>query len=73
MLYAAAWRAANALGYRQLIMYTQAGESGSSLQAAGWRAVASRPPSPGWSRPSRPRTACGVDGIARQRWHAPEA
>ncbi|WP_432832972.1 XF1762 family protein [Dactylosporangium sp. CA-092794] len=73
LLYAAAWRAAKALGYRRLITYTQGGESGASLRAAGWRVVAARPPSPGWSRPSRPRTDRGADGIARQRWHAPEA
>lgn len=71
MLYAAAWTAAKALGYRTLITYSQAGESGASLRAAGWRVVASRPPSPGWTRPSRPRTDRGVDHIARQRWQAP--
>jgi L-amino acid N-acyltransferase YncA len=71
LLYAAAWRAAKALGYRQLIAYTQHGESGASLRAAGWRIVAARPPSPGWSRPSRPRTDHGVDHTARLRWQAP--
>lgn len=70
-LYAAAWRAAKALGYRRLISYTQAGESGASLHAAGWRIVAARPPSPGWSRASRPRNDHGVDHVARRRWHAP--
>ncbi|MFG3545920.1 XF1762 family protein [Streptomyces sp. NPDC047725] len=30
LLYGAAWRAAKALGYRRLITYTQAGESGTS-------------------------------------------
>ena len=43
MLYGAAWRAAKALGYCRLITYTQAGESGASLRAAGWRVVAERP------------------------------
>ncbi|MEV6932278.1 XF1762 family protein [Dactylosporangium sp. NPDC051485] len=71
MLYAAAWTAAKALGYRRLVTYTQAGESGASLRAAGWRVVAQRPATPGWSRPSRPRTEHGTDHIARQRWHAP--
>lgn len=32
MLYAACWRAARALGYRHLIIYTQAGETGASLR-----------------------------------------
>ena len=70
-LYAACWAAAKALGYRRLITYTQAGESGASLRAAGWHVVAHLPPAPGWSRPSRPRTDHGTAGIARQRWHAP--
>lgn len=71
ILYAAAWTAAKALGCRRFVTYTQAGESGASLRAAGWRVVAQRPATPGWSRPSRPRTEHGTDHIARQRWHAP--
>ena len=35
-LYAAAWRAARAMGYRKIITYTLASESGASLRAAGW-------------------------------------
>ena len=70
-LYAAAWQAAKALGYRRLVTYTQESESGASLRAAGWRVVAARPPTPGWSRPSRPRPDHGVDRIARLRWQAP--
>src|SRR5882724_3740746 len=60
ILYAAAWQAARALGYRRLVTYTQQGEPGGSLRAAGWRVVATRPPRPGWSRPSRPRADHGV-------------
>ena len=70
MLYAAAWRAASALGYRRLVTYTQEGESGSSLRAAGWRIVAARPPRAGWSNPSRPANDHGVDGIPRTLWEA---
>jgi len=55
MLYGAAWRVAKALGYRRLITYTQQGESGVSLRAAGWRIVAERKARPGWDSPSRPR------------------
>jgi hypothetical protein len=33
MLYATAWRATRALGYRRMITYTQAGEPGSNLRA----------------------------------------
>ncbi|MFI6132716.1 XF1762 family protein [Micromonospora sp. NPDC051141] len=68
MLYGAAWRATKALGYRRLVTYTQHGESGVSLRASGWRNVASRPPQPGWSRPSRPRVDHGTADIARSRW-----
>jgi hypothetical protein len=71
MLYGAARRACFALGYRRLITYTQAGESGSSLRGAGWRVVAERPARAGWDRPSRPRTATGTEGIPRTLWEAP--
>jgi hypothetical protein len=70
MLYGAAWRAAKALGYRRLITYTQAGETGASVRAAGWRMIAERPPRPGWDAPSRPREDRGVDGIPRTLWEA---
>lgn len=71
MLYGSAWRAAKALGYTRLVTYTQAGESGTSLRAAGWRVIAERPATNGWSVPSRPREDRGVDGIARTLWEAP--
>lgn len=70
MLYGAAWRAARALGYRRLVTYTQAGEAGASLRAAGWRVVAERRPRKGWDCPARPRTLRGVDGVARTLWEA---
>ncbi|MET8694761.1 XF1762 family protein [Streptomyces bauhiniae] len=70
MLYGAAWRAARALGYTRLITYTQAGETGASLRAAGWRVIAQRPPNPGWNRPSRPRQLTGTEGIPRSLWEA---
>lgn len=56
-LYAAAWRATRALGFRRLITYTLASETGTSLKASGWRIIgqtAARPK--GWNAPSRPRT-----------------
>lgn len=67
-LYAAAWRAAKALGYARLVTYIQRGESGASLRAAGWRVVAERPAHSGWDRPSRPRTPTGTEGIPRTLW-----
>lgn len=55
-LYAAAWRAAKALGYRRLITYTLASESGTSVKAAGWRSLYETTARPkGWNMPSRPR------------------
>ena len=70
MLYGASARAAFALGYRRLITYTQEGESGASLRAAGWRVIAERPARKGWNSPSRPRDDHGVDEIARTLWEA---
>lgn len=38
-LYAAAWQATKALGYKRLITYTLAEEGGASLRAAGWKTI----------------------------------
>ena len=38
-LYSAAWREARNLGYKKLITYILASETGSSLKAAGWKCV----------------------------------
>jgi hypothetical protein len=73
MLYGACARAAFALGYTQVITYTQEGESGASLRAAGYRVIAKRKPRPGWNMPSRPREAKGTEGIARTLWEADRA
>ena len=35
--YAAAWRAARAMGYRKIVTYILDTESGASLRAAGWK------------------------------------
>jgi hypothetical protein len=70
MLYGAAWRAAKALGYGRLITYTQAGESGASLRAAGWVTLGERPARKGWWTPSRPRGDHGTDNVQRQLWEA---
>lgn len=53
-LYGASWRAARALGYRKLITYTLASESGASLRAAGWTCIGETGGGT-WSRRSRPR------------------
>jgi hypothetical protein len=70
MLYAACSRASFALGYRRVITYTQAEEGGSSLRAAGWRVIASRPARVGWSVPSRPRDNGRYVPSNRQLWEA---
>jgi hypothetical protein len=68
MLYAAAWRAARALGYRRLVTYTLPEEGGASLRAAGW-VVKYETKGDDWNRAGRPR----VDLHAYQRklrWEA---
>ena len=70
MLYGACWRASKALGYRRLVTYTQSGEGGGSLRAAGWHVIAERGARPGWNMPSRPRELRGTEGIPRTLWEA---
>lgn len=73
LLYGAACRAAFALGYRRLITYTQADESGASLRAAGWKVIAERPVRTGWTTPSRPREDRGQDKMPRRLWEVAAA
>lgn len=54
LLYAAARRAARALGYQRLITYTLPSEGGASLRAAGWRLDAETRGGR-WSRGARAR------------------
>lgn len=54
MLYASAWKAAKALGYRRLITYTLPEEGGASLRGAGWILVGERGGG-NWNVKSRPR------------------
>jgi hypothetical protein len=61
MLYAAAWRAARAMGYRRLITYTLISEGGTSLRAAGWKVIGERRQR-SWDMPSRPRIAAPPTG-----------
>ena len=68
MLYGACWRAAKAMGFEQLITYTQEGESGASLRGAGWSVLAHRKPRGGWDTPSRPRNDSHQTHIARTLW-----
>lgn len=55
-LYAAAWRAARAMGYRRLISYTLRDmEDGIPLKAAGWEVVHETAGGGSWDREDRPR------------------
>lgn len=68
-LYAAAWRAAKAMGYRRIGTYTLISEPGTSLRAAGW-VVVGETPGRSWDVPSRPRVDKHPLG-ARQLWEVP--
>jgi hypothetical protein len=72
MRYGACWRAAKAMGYRRLITYTQANESGASLRAAGFRRVKDLAPRKGWAESSVElkgiRDPEGNGGVARVLW-----
>ena len=67
-LYGACRRASFALGYKKLVTYTLASESGASLKAAGFKVVG-EVRGLSWSCPTRPR----VDKHptqAKLRWEA---
>lgn len=53
-LYAAAWNATKAMGYRRLVTYTLAAEPGVSLRAAGWKELY-KTSGGSWNSPTRPR------------------
>lgn len=71
-LYGACWRIAGAMGYRRLVTYTQADESGASLTAAGWAKVRDLPARKGWADSSVAlralRDAVGNGGLDRSLW-----
>ena len=39
ILYATAWRAARAMGYKKLVTYILESENGASVRAAGWKCI----------------------------------
>lgn len=67
-LYGAVWRVCRELGAKRIITYTQDGETGSSLRAAGFTPVARRKAHPGWDRPSRRRGADHPTNVGRILW-----
>lgn len=70
MLYRAAWRAARALGYRRLVTYTLASETGASLRGAGFRCIGAAGGG-SWSCPSRPRVDEHPTQV-KMRWEVSE-
>jgi len=69
MLYAAAWRAARAMGVESMDTFTHMDEPGTSLRAAGW--IDDGITAGGeYDRPSRPRAA-QIDPAPKRRWWAP--
>ena len=74
MLYASVWRIAKAMGYRRLITYTQADESGASLKAAGFVSVKKLKPRPSWADATADpkwkskRDPVGNGGVERELW-----
>lgn len=71
-LYGAAWRVGQAMGYRRLITYTQAAESGASMRAIGATHVRNLPPRKGWADSSVAlkalRDPVGSGGVERALW-----
>ena len=69
-LYAAAIRAARAMGYRRVISYTLPEESGATMKAVGFHADGMTSDSPkGWNVPGRQRTIPERYPVGRKiRW-----
>lgn len=71
-LYGACWRVAAAMGYRKIITYTQEGETGASLRAAGFRLVRELPARGSWAAASlalrHMRDPVGAGGVQRTLW-----
>lgn len=68
MLYAAAWRAAKAMGYKKLITYILDSEPGTSLQAAGWKCIGEAGGKGTWNVKTRPRIDNEYSGQSKIRF-----
>ncbi len=72
MLYGAAVRACKAMGYARVVTYTQEGETGASLKAAGFVKVKDLKARKGWADSSvvmkHLRDPIGNGGIERSLW-----
>jgi hypothetical protein len=71
-LYAACWRIAAAMGFRRIVTYNQADESGASLRGAGFLMVRALPARGSWRESSvklaHIRDEIGAGGVARNLW-----
>lgn len=72
MLYGRCRRVAQAFGYERVVTYTQAGETGASLRAAGYQITQERAARKSWRDSSVKlksiRSRDGSGGVARTRW-----
>lgn len=70
--YGVARKIVRLLGYRRLITYTREGESGTSLKAAGFKMIATRPPRQNWANSSVKlrglRNADEEENVTRYLW-----
>ena len=67
-LYGAAWRVMQQLGYKRLLTYVLDTESGTSLNAAGWKCYGEAGGG-SWSRSGRPRVDVSPTQL-KLRWEA---
>jgi hypothetical protein len=71
-LYGACWRVAAAMGYQHIVTYTQQGETGASLRAAGYCHIRNLPARGSWSGSSvklkHIRDPKGNGGVQRDLW-----
>jgi hypothetical protein len=71
-LYGACRQIAKAMGYEKVITYTEEGESGASLKAAGFVCVATLEPRENWANASKKlkhlRDPDGRGNVRRYRW-----
>jgi hypothetical protein len=67
-LYGASWRAIKARGYLRAVTYTQDGEHGVSLKAAGWVRMAYRRPRPTGGGGARAGRKSGGPVVGGDRW-----
>ncbi len=71
-LYGACWRVASAMGYRRIITYTQAGETGASLRAANFEMIRELPARGSWAASSKAlkhiRDEVGTGDVDRYFW-----